>query len=426
MDQSERRWRVAGYTIGIFFCLIFMIAGVVFGNFYHNSKFFRQLMQQNAGAIISGTILHGNPLEEWTPEKQFPDTNSINVVVMGVDYDWSNTGHIIRSSARSDALLVAHIDFVKKTITGLTIPRDTAVHIPGRKGIHKINAAHAYGGPQLTDDTIKEVFGIPTDAYVVLDIQGFQELIDALGGIDITIHKKLNYDDNWGHLHIHLKPGFQHLNGYQAMGYVRMRHSDSDFMRSQRQHEFMEAVRDKIKSPSSFLKLPGVLDKLHDQLALGNLNMNQLLSIMNFARTLPRQNVVMETLPSFEGPSFVTIDTAKSAKLIQSIFFPDQQYASVNIDAPDPYRIRELNARYDHGGSRRSSSHRIRHHVKRETKHSEQQTQPAGDLNVEPTSSGDSGSGIVIPEPASSPGSDNSGGSSGSSPSTGDGSHSRG
>src|SRR5436189_278002 len=101
-----------------------------------------------------------------------------------------------------------------------------------------------------------------------------------LAGIDVNVSKKLDYDDNWGNLHIHLKPGYQHMDGYRAMGFVRMRHSDSDEMRSKRQHEFLEAMRAKIKTPGTFLRLPDVLNKMQDNLKY-NLTSDQLFAIAN-------------------------------------------------------------------------------------------------------------------------------------------------
>ena len=345
------------------------------------------------GIVVGALQL--DPLAVWKPERQFPDKTSINVLILGVDYDWSNQGGILRKArARSDSILVARIDFARKTISALTIPRDTAVNIPGRRGIHKINAAHAFGGPELAQETIKQVFDIPTDAYVVLNVEGFQKIVDAVGGIDITVRKKLDYDDNWGHLHVHLKPGYQHMNGYQAMGYVRVRHSDSDLMRSQRQHEFIEAMRSKIKSPASFGKLPGLVDKLDEQLHRGQLTADQLISMVNFARTLPKENINVETLPSIEGPSYVTVNTEKSVDVIQKLFFPDRIVA-LNIDTPDPDSVRSMNARYGRGGRRGRSKKSEKHQLEKKP------TTPEGGLSVEPgaTESGIPPEVNPVPEP---------------------------
>lgn len=350
----RRRWVFVGNMLGMMACLLSMAAGTLFGLFYWGSNAFADLWNRHKWDIVRDTLLHRDPMLTWTPERQFPDRTSLNVLVLGVDHDYDNKAQIIRTSpGRSDSILVARVDFVQKKIAALTIPRDTAVHIPGRRGIHKINAAHAFGGPELTIETIETVFGIPIDAYVVLNFEGFQKIVDAIGGVYINVEKQLDYDDNWGKLHIHLKPGYQHLNGYQAMGYVRMRHSDSDYMRSKRQHQFLEALRTKLKNPATFSVLPRVVDTLADSLKHGFMTRDQMFTLANFARLLKKEDIIIETLPSFEGPSYVTIDPEKSAEVIQRLFFPNQ-YLARTIDAPDPNTVRAMNSRYERGGRRRS------------------------------------------------------------------------
>lgn len=346
-QQRGNPWARAGRILGITWCLLSMGTGAVLGHFYWNSAAIRGMLGRSWPRII-GDVFRGRPLDNWTPDRQFPGQTAFNVLVLGADRDWDDYGRQITSThGRSDSILIVRVDFAAKTVRALTIPRDTAVHIPGHRGIHKINAAHAFGGPDLTVDTIKQVLGITIDAYVTIDIQGFVRVVDALGGIDLNIEKRLKYDDNWGHLHINLFPGYQHLTGYQAMGYVRMRHSDSDEMRSKRQHAFLEALRTKIKSPSTFGVLPELLDKIRGSLKVGRLTDEQLFTLANFARSLPRENVEVETLPSEEGPSYVTIYTEKSEALIQRMFG-----VTYSIDAPDPGSVRSMNSRYDGSGRR--------------------------------------------------------------------------
>lgn len=359
LSQSRRMWRTAGYTTVVAGCLLCMTVGAVFGHYYWSGgTLIRGFMGRNGGRMIVDTFLHGNPLASLTPDQQFPGRSSLNVLILGVDHDYDNRDQIIRTTpGRSDSILLARVDFVNKTIDALTIPRDSAVHIPGRRGISKINAAHEFGGAPLSMETIKSVFGVDTDACVELNFEGFQKVVDSLGGIDVDVQKQLDYDDDWGHLHIHLKPGYQHLNGYNAMGFVRMRHSDSDEMRSKRQHEFLEALRTKIKQEALFGKLPNMLATAKDNLKLNNLTDDQLFALCNFARGLPRENIHVETLPSFEGPSYVSIDAEKSAQVIQRMFFPNQVVA-LNIDAPDPNSVHSLNSRYDRSGRHRRGSRR--------------------------------------------------------------------
>lgn len=328
-----RFWRI----IGILGCVVSMAAGTLFGFMFFGSTTFGEYVRKHG--LLSPNIVYAT-------SRQFPGVKSLNVLVLGVDRDYDNQQRVLKTNGRSDSILLAHVDFEKQTINAVTIPRDTAIRIPGRRGLHKINAAHQFGGPDLLIETIQQAFGVKADTWVAINFHGFVKVVDALGGVDVNVHKRLKYDDNWGNLHINLYPGFQHLTGYQAMGYVRMRHSDSDEMRSQRQHEFLEAVRAKIKSPAIFPELPAIIDEISYALKRApGLTKDQMMSLANFARNLPRTSINIETMPSYEGPSYVTIDSTRSAELIQRMFYPGQP-GSVTVDVPGQSDVRALNSRY--------------------------------------------------------------------------------
>jgi polyisoprenyl-teichoic acid--peptidoglycan teichoic acid transferase len=108
---------------------------------------------------------------------------------------------------------------------------------------------------KLADAVIGNFLGLPADArgrhfdrYVVVRVNAMKDLVDAIGGIDVPVTETLNYDDNWGHLHIHFKPGLVHMNGEQAQGYVRFRHDEcSDPCRTKRQQQVIRILLDKLK-----------------------------------------------------------------------------------------------------------------------------------------------------------------------------------
>jgi LCP family protein required for cell wall assembly len=254
-----------------------------------------------------------------TVQEVFPNRNYINLMVIGRDYDYTDQDQIIHSHARSDMLMVGRLDFNKHDIDLLSIPRDTRVDIPDW-GVGKINAAHAHGGPQLSERTVQSNFGIPSDNYIALDFDGFEKAIDLMGGVDLTVDRKMDYDDNWGHLHIHLKPGYQHLNGQEAMGFVRFRHADSDFVRVQRQQALLAAIKDKLHQPAVLAKVPEILDELDKHLD-SDLTTDQKVAIATFVKDTPRNQIQMDTLPSKDGKgTFVETDWAKAEPMIQNIF----------------------------------------------------------------------------------------------------------
>ena len=110
-----------------------------------------------------------------------------NIVVMGCDIRKDDAG-------RSDTLFVVMMDKSDKKAALLSVPRDTRVNIKGH-GWDKINSAFAYGGHKLTQETVQDFLGIKLHNYVVVDFQGFKGLVDAVGGVDINVEKRMYYYD---------------------------------------------------------------------------------------------------------------------------------------------------------------------------------------------------------------------------------------
>src|SRR5207253_927402 len=137
-------------------------------------------------------------------------------------------------------------------ITGVSIPRDTLAAPDGYKR-QKINAFHLLGGPDLSKAAVESLIPVQIDRVVVLNYKAFEDMIDLVGGVDVSVPKKMDYDDVRGHLHIHLKPGPQHLGGEDAVGFVRFRHSDDDFHRQGRQKAFLLAFKNAVMHRPSAL-----------------------------------------------------------------------------------------------------------------------------------------------------------------------------
>lgn len=304
--KRRRRKSPIGKIVGVLVLLVLGLLGGYAGYLYKNSAFIRNVLSHRQGPVFP------------TMASEFPGVNDMNLMIIGRDYDYDNKDQVIHTNARSDMLMVAHIDIPTKTVQLLSIPRDTRAEIPGH-GISKINAAHAFGGPLLTAATVQQDFGIPTDHYVALDFQGFQEAIDLVGGVDLNVDKKMDYDDNWGHLHIHLLPGFQHLDGNQAMGFVRFRHSDSDLIRTQRQQALLTALKGKLANPMTWGVLPKVVDTV-DKHVDSDLSDRQKMALASFLHGVPKSNISMQTVPSFEGGYYVETDWARATPMIQSMF----------------------------------------------------------------------------------------------------------
>lgn len=179
----------------------------------------------------------------------------INVLLLGLDAGVVE-GTSSRAPGRTDTIMVLSFDPETLESGVLSIPRDTRVNIPG-KGINKINAAHVFGGPQLALKTTEALLGIPLHYYVKVNLEGFERIVDALGGIEIEVEKNMDYWDPTQDLLIDLKAGKQTLSGSQALDYVRWREDGKgDVGRIPRQQKFLRILADKLLSMSTVWKLP--------------------------------------------------------------------------------------------------------------------------------------------------------------------------
>ncbi len=316
--SKHRRPTRAGRLLGAL--LLGVLAGIAMygGYVYRHSR----MLQTYLPALFR----HG--LRQPDMATAFPNRQTLNLLIIGRDADYSDQDQLLKSNGRSDMLMMGRIDIVGQRIDLLSIPRDTLARIPGH-GTTKINAAHKWGGPTLTARTVDENFGIPTDQFVALDFAGFEQAIDLLGGVDVNVDKKMDYDDNWGHLHIHLLPGFQHLNGQQAMGFVRFRHSDNDLVRVQRQQALLAALKNKLRTPQTLARLPQLLDLLDAHLS-SDLSTDQKLALARFIHDTGHDHIQMATLPSGPRGNEVVTKWAQASPMIETIFGvtpPDAQLA---------------------------------------------------------------------------------------------------
>ena len=186
------------------------------------------------------------------------------------------------------------------------MPRDTRVKIPGHSW-DKINAAYAYGsaksgilgGEKLAQRTVEDFLGVNIDHYVVIDTHAFQKIIDAIGGIDIDVEKRMYYEDPWdddGGLVIDLKPGMQHMNGKTAVTYVRYRDEEGDIGRIKRQQKFMKACMDKVTSPAIIPKLPTVIKEVIGSVKT-DLSFRQLLEFAGTLKEAQKNGLKTEMVP---------------------------------------------------------------------------------------------------------------------------------
>jgi len=201
----------------------------------------------------------------------------VSGLLIGSDYE-DNTRH-------SDTLMYVSYDPQSRFLDVLSIPRDTQVSLKELPSIRRINEIFAYEfhhsgrdfdiasmalksfvGTLLSSGSAS---GLQIPFYFTIDYRSFRLLIDALGGIFVRVTEPMNYDDNWGHLHIHFEPGTYLMNGHTALEYVRFRGSNADQGRVMRQQIFVKDVLKRLKSPVVLWSFPK-----YAQAVLGGLHTN--------------------------------------------------------------------------------------------------------------------------------------------------------
>jgi LCP family protein required for cell wall assembly len=210
------------------------------------------------------------PEDLLAPPTTLLTDDAITILVMGVD---ARPGEPIDQGVRPDSLMVVRLNPDTGSCRVLAIPRDTRVDLPGY-GQSKINHALAVGGIPYEQLVVEQYLGLAIDHYVLVDFTGFSELVDDVGGIDITVPDSFTASD--GTL---FQAGPQHMNGTQALSYSRFRgDSDGDFGRIKRQQQLIQALMAKASDISPVDAVTELVPSLGDRLRT-DLGQNDMLSL---------------------------------------------------------------------------------------------------------------------------------------------------
>jgi LCP family protein required for cell wall assembly len=299
----------------------------------------------------------------------FGGRHRVNVLVMGVDDGQGGNG-------RSDTMLLIRVNTQSRRMAALSIPRDTRICLDGDH-YGKINAAYARGGPAVAARAVSELIGLPIAYTICTGFDGFQRLVDLVGGIDLNVERPMDYQDHWAGLNIHLEPGYQHLDGARAIQYVRFRKSSagrgdgdgSDLSRIGRQKKFLEALGERCLVGANLLRLPALIREGRHQVQT-DLGTGDLLYLAGLAKEIGAQRLNVLTVPGktemIDGQSYWLPDRQRLADVLQQL---DGSAPS----APGALSVTVLNASCRRGlgrqvaGQLRQRGYRIRTVATRET-----------------------------------------------------------
>ncbi|MGJ3196254.1 polyisoprenyl-teichoic acid--peptidoglycan teichoic acid transferase TagU [Peribacillus frigoritolerans] len=252
--KKKRTWlKVVGIIV-----LLFILAGGAFAYSVWNS--------------LTKTVdtMH-TPIDRTTDKRTkdlaLSDQEPFSMLMLGVDERDGDKG-------RSDTMIVLTVNPQKKLVKMLSIPRDTRTEIVGHGTQDKINHAFAFGGAKMSMDTVENFLDIPIDYYMKINMEGFKDIVDAVGGV--TVQNDLDFTFEG----VHFAKGSINLNGEDALKYSQMRHDDpsGDFGRQSRQRAIIEAVIKEGASLSSLTKFDEVFAALGNNIQT-NLTFDDMMDI---------------------------------------------------------------------------------------------------------------------------------------------------
>ena len=239
------------------------------------------------------------------------------------------------ATSRSDTIMLVRADPDTKSISMLSFPRDlyVQIHCPGKSPFGaRINNAYATCGTKGTLETVRKLTGVPVNYLITVNFRGFRQLVDAVGGIWLDVDRRYFNDrgGDFGFATINLFPGYQKLGGYQALDFVRYRHTDSDLYRVARQQLFVRAFKDQIKANTGPFDLPKVIKTVTKNVEVGvggnsELDGKTVLEYALFAYSLPPGHFFQSKLEGIEeSPGFdLTVPEANIQKAVQEFSHPD-------------------------------------------------------------------------------------------------------
>ncbi|MDY0234669.1 MAG: LCP family protein [Gudongella sp.] len=243
------------------------------------------------------------------------------ILVLGVD----SKDYKLNKAVRSDTIMLVDLNSSSGVINIISIPRDTRTAINGRKNQEKINHSFAYGGAELTLETVSELLGIQIDNYIVVDYKAVREYIDLIGGVDLFVPMDMKYSDPVADppLLIDLKEGQQNLDGDKALQYLRFRkgYKNADLGRIEAQQTFLKAMIKQSIKPSIIIKIPKMVNIYKENIETNLPVLSALKESFSFFR-YDLENIESFTLKgtskTIDGLSYYIVDKDELVELINN------------------------------------------------------------------------------------------------------------
>lgn len=322
--QKKKLLKTFLISIGVTFalCAVLVIAGIII----YNSTIASEATSQVVTELTE---------EEKIFEEEKKEVGELNktIAVFGVDKD----------EIRTDVIFVVNFNTATNKVKVVSVPRDTKVTWTDKQkrsysqltgysiNVSKINEMAAYGRinqnigniRDFTIDELENILKVNIDSYVVINLEAFREIVDAVGGVDLYVPQRMYYVDNYQGLYIDLQEGMQHLDGDEAEQLVRFRQYPlGDAARVEVQQTFLKAFAEKVMSQSP-ASLAGMVTKLFPYIKT-DVKLGEVLDYLDLLNQFSLEGLNFYTVPGegadYEGPSYYYIDEIKLEEMIKDVF----------------------------------------------------------------------------------------------------------
>lgn len=316
--KKKKKRKMHPFIKGFLGCVLVIVilvggVGVVFGSAVHSKLNFEKI--------------------ESVSREPFKEDGVKNILLIG------NDSRTQDESGRSDAMILISISSKTNSIHMTSLLRDIYVDIPGHDG-NRLNAAYAYGGPELLMETLEENFGIEVNRYMLVNFQAFANLVDAVGGVDLEVtNEEVQYINGYlveynqlegkaegtDYLDTSLS-GMVHLNGPQALAYCRNRYIGTDFARTERQRKVLSAAMK--SAPAALLTNGGELIEGIASNVTTNLTKSEMSGLMIQAPAMLTYDLIQGSIPLEGTYSNATI---RGMSVLEVDFEANKQYIQTEI-----------------------------------------------------------------------------------------------
>lgn len=318
IKKKKKKRKIHPFIKGFLGCILVVVilvggVGFVFGSAVHGKLNFEKI--------------------ESVSREPFKEDGVKNILLIG------NDSRTQDESGRSDAMILISISSKTNSIHMTSLLRDIYVEIPGHDG-NRLNAAYAYGGPELLMETLEENFGIEVNRYMLVNFQAFANLVDAVGGVDLEVtNEEVQYINGYlveynqlegraegtDYLDTSLS-GTIHLNGPQALAYCRNRYIGTDFARTERQRKVLSAAMK--SAPVAMLTNGGELIEGIASNVTTNLTKSEISGLMIQAPAMLTYDLIQGSIPLEGTYSNATI---RGMSVLEVDFEANKQYIQTEI-----------------------------------------------------------------------------------------------